>query len=201
MVIPWVVFPSAPVPDAFTPTRLLTIETPLLPLTWIPPLLPEITLPPLPVPPTKVSLTLSKVLRMDPAFDALPAAVPARVTQALKVCLQKDLRQRVSDIHDVRLALEGAFETRATEAASQAAVPTAPLWRRAVPSAASAAAMAALLTGIAWAMWPSAERPVIRSAYRPAETAPLNAEQREGMAVARDGAFVIYKSADTFQIR
>jgi serine/threonine protein kinase len=64
-----------------------------------------------------VSLTLSKVLRVDPAFDALPAAVPVRVTQALKVCLQKDLRRRASDIHDVRLALDGAFETFAAEAA------------------------------------------------------------------------------------
>ena len=47
----------------------------------------------------------------EPDFDALPAAVPARVTQALRVCLRKDPKQRVGDIRDVRLALEGAFDT------------------------------------------------------------------------------------------
>jgi serine/threonine protein kinase len=58
-----------------------------------------------------VSMTLSKILQREPDFDALPSAVPARVSQALRVCLRKDPKQRVGDIRDVRLALEGAFET------------------------------------------------------------------------------------------
>ena len=58
-----------------------------------------------------VSMTLSKVLQREPDFDALPPTVPARVSQALRVCLRKDPKQRVGDIRDVRLALEGAFET------------------------------------------------------------------------------------------
>ena len=123
------------------------------------------------------------------------------MAQALRVCLQKDPRQRASDIHDVRLALEGAFETRATEAASQAVLPPAPLWRRALPSVVSAAAMAVLLLAVAWASWPSPARPVIRSVYRPPEGVALEAEYRDAMAVAPDGAFVVYKSGDTFRIR
>jgi Tol biopolymer transport system component len=58
-----------------------------------------------------VSMTLSKILQREPDFDALPSSVPARVSQVLRVCLRKDLKQRVADIRDVRLALEGAFET------------------------------------------------------------------------------------------
>ena len=58
-----------------------------------------------------VSMTLSKILQREPDFDALPSTVPARVSQVLRVCLRKDLKQRVADIRDVRLALEGAFET------------------------------------------------------------------------------------------
>ena len=57
-----------------------------------------------------VSLTLSKVLQREPDFDALPSTVPARVQQALRVSLRKDPKQRVGDIRDVRLALDGAFE-------------------------------------------------------------------------------------------
>ena len=58
-----------------------------------------------------VSMTLSKVLQQEPDFDALPPSVPARASQALRVCLRKDPKQRAGDIRDVRLALEGAFET------------------------------------------------------------------------------------------
>jgi Tol biopolymer transport system component len=60
-----------------------------------------------------VSMTLSKVLQREPNFDALPRSLPARVNRVLRVCLCKDPKQRVGDIRDVRLALEGAFETPA----------------------------------------------------------------------------------------
>ena len=58
-----------------------------------------------------VSMTLSKILQREPDFDGLPSSVPAHVRQVLRVCLRKDPKQRVADIRDVRLALEGAFET------------------------------------------------------------------------------------------
>jgi serine/threonine protein kinase len=68
-----------------------------------------------------VSMTLSKVLQREPDFDALPPMVPARVTQAIRVCLRKDPKQRAGDIRDVRLALEGAFETAAPRVGEAAA--------------------------------------------------------------------------------
>jgi serine/threonine protein kinase len=77
-----------------------------------------------------VSMTLSKVLQREPDFDALPPSVPARVSQAIRVCLRKDPKQRAGDIRDVRLALEGAFETTVpgTAAAAPAIQPRA-LWK------------------------------------------------------------------------
>ena len=65
-----------------------------------------------------VSMTLSKILQREPDFDALPTTLPPRVTQILRLCLRKDPKQRVGDIRDVRLALEGAFETPAPQTAS-----------------------------------------------------------------------------------
>ena len=41
----------------------------------------------------------------------MPAEIPSRVRQVVALCLRKDVRQRISDIRDVRLALEGAFDT------------------------------------------------------------------------------------------
>ena len=60
-----------------------------------------------------VSLTLSAVLQRDPDWDAVPKTLPAVVGTYLRRCLEKDPRERVRDIGDVRLALQGAFETTA----------------------------------------------------------------------------------------
>jgi serine/threonine-protein kinase len=82
-----------------------------------------------------VSLTLSAVLQREPSWDALPAETPSAVTTFLKSCFMKDARQRARDIGDVRLALEGAFDSaddagprRESRAAAPRAAIAAP-WR------------------------------------------------------------------------
>ena len=55
--------------------------------------------------------TLAAVVRAEPDWGALPADLPSAVRAYLTRCLQKDPRQRVQAIGDVRLALTGAFET------------------------------------------------------------------------------------------
>jgi serine/threonine protein kinase len=58
-----------------------------------------------------VGQTLARVVEREPDFAALPAAVSSRVAQVLRLCLRKDPKQRVGDIRDVRLALEGAWNS------------------------------------------------------------------------------------------
>ena len=58
-----------------------------------------------------VSDTLARILMKEPDWTALPATVPPAVVTVMRRCLQKDRKQRVRDIGDVSLALEGAFET------------------------------------------------------------------------------------------
>jgi serine/threonine protein kinase len=70
-----------------------------------------------------VADTIVSVLSKEPDFAALPAEVPARMCQVLRVCLRKDPRQRVQAIGDVRLALEGAFETAVPKTMADAKVP------------------------------------------------------------------------------
>jgi len=67
-----------------------------------------------------VSDTLAAVLMKEPDWTALPATVPPAVVTVLRRCLQKDRKQRVRDIGDVSLALEGAFETAAPQTTSSA---------------------------------------------------------------------------------
>jgi Tol biopolymer transport system component/tRNA A-37 threonylcarbamoyl transferase component Bud32 len=68
---------------------------------------------------------LGAVVRLEPQWDALPATVPARVTQVLRACLQKDPKRRIGDMQSVRLALEGAFETVAPQTTATSATPRA----------------------------------------------------------------------------
>ena len=55
-----------------------------------------------------LSLTLAAVMMQDPAWAALPPATPSSIRHLLRRCLVKDPRQRIRDMGDVRLALEGA---------------------------------------------------------------------------------------------
>jgi serine/threonine protein kinase len=104
-----------------------------------------------------ISLTLSKVLQREPDFDALPADVPARVRQAIKLCLRKDPKQRIGDIRDVRLAIEGAFETAAPQTLAPARTQETSGSRRIVAMAAGIALLAAIVSGLAvWAFRPAA---------------------------------------------
>ena len=69
----------------------------------------------------------------------MPADVPAARASGAARCLQKDPKQRVGDMQDVRLALEGAFETAApqTTASATSAAPRGRLaWMAALAVAA-----------------------------------------------------------------
>jgi Tol biopolymer transport system component len=92
-----------------------------------------------------VTETIVAVISREPDFAALPATVPGRVGQVLRVCLRKDLPQRARDIGDVRLALAGAFET----AASPATAPPPAAARGRLPWMAGSAVAAALAAATA----------------------------------------------------
>ena len=77
-----------------------------------------------------VSLTLASVMKSDLNVKTLPPALPANVRTALRRCLEKDPSQRIRDIGDVRLAMEGAFETTVGAATEPIAMPQLRVWQR-----------------------------------------------------------------------
>ena len=79
---------------------------------------------------TDVSDTLAAVLRIDVDFDALPGATPPRVRQVLKACLQKEPKDRVRDIGDVSLAMDGTFDTPGPQ--TKVMPPQLQVWQRPV---------------------------------------------------------------------
>ena len=145
-----------------------------------------------------VSLTLSKVLRLEPDFDALPSDTPASVRQALRVCLKKDPRQRVQAIGDVRLAMQGAFETAVPRPAESSAAPALHMWQRPLPAALVVAIVAAVSGLVVWgAVRPDPPAPRLARfeiSLPAAETLALAASDHD-LAISPDGTHVVYRAA------
>ena len=76
-----------------------------------------------------VSQTLARVIEREPDWHALSELVPPVLTLFLRRCLDKDPAQRIHDVADVRLALDGAFETAVVHTVAPEPPPSA---RRAV---------------------------------------------------------------------
>ena len=66
-----------------------------------------------PFPGVDISQVLARVIERDPDWTALPPTLPPSLATCLRRCLVKDPRQRIRDIGDVRLVLDGAFDTAA----------------------------------------------------------------------------------------
>ena len=115
-----------------------------------------------------VSQTLARVIDRDPDWDPLPTTLSPGFVMYLRRCLQRDPRQRLRDIGDVRLALEGAFETTADTVSAESAAPLSARegrrrrWRLAIPMAGVGLVVGVLATW--WAM--SSSRPEPQPAMR-----------------------------------
>ena len=137
---------------------------------------------------------LAAVLTREPDWTLLPAGLPPGVATLLRRCLHKDRTQRIRDIGDAWLALDGVFDGAAPPA-PQSSVPARPPWKRALPLAA-AAVVAALVTGFAaWSRWPARETPAItRFDYVLPEGQQFATTQRPVIATSPDGGSFVYQT-------
>ncbi len=149
-----------------------------------------------------VSDTLAAVLMKEPDWTALPATVPPTVVTVLRRCLQKSATQRIGDMQDVRLALEGAFETAAPQ--TTAAAPSAAPRRRPV-----AMTSVALLVGaavVAFATWaltrpaPVALQPMRFALVPPlAQALAIQGNDRD-LVLSADGTHLVYVAGPEGQL-
>ena len=145
-----------------------------------------------------VSEMLVSVIRDDPNWSELPDDTPASAHQTLRVCLQKDSKQRVRDMSAIRMALGGAFEmTRGTQSEPLVA-PTLGIWQRPIP----AAMVALVIAGVAsLAGWTSVRPDVvpadlIRFAIMLPENVPLRTlGLPRDLAISPDGTRIVYNAA------
>ena len=138
-----------------------------------------------------VTDTLAAVVRSEPSWDALPDAVSPTVRAFLRRCLHKDPKQRIGDIRDVRLALEGVFETAATVSTS---VPKIHFWHH---PAAAAIVVVGLMASTGLAVWSlTRARPTPPLPVRLTVALPAGETMRRGgdpdIAISPNGRQIVF---------
>ncbi|HLE56153.1 MAG TPA: protein kinase, partial [Rhodothermia bacterium] len=138
-----------------------------------------------------VSDTLAGVLKSELTLDALPRSTPPALKRLIARCLTRDWRQRLRDIGEARIAIEGALahpEDVTLDADASRRPASQPSWQRVLPWAIAAAAL--LVAGVSvWAPWravPPSEQVTRLSVDLGADlTLPANAGS--GVALSPDG--------------
>jgi hypothetical protein len=142
-----------------------------------------------------VSDTLAAILRGDPDWSLIPSSVSPTVRQYLKRCLTRDPAQRVRDIADVRLALEGAFDVpgEGTEVAT-ARAPRGRMRTLALTTGIAGAALAVAVLGGFIAQRIVADPPpqIARLAIVPPGGVVAPTQIDSDVAVSRDGSRVAF---------
>jgi Tol biopolymer transport system component len=112
-----------------------------------------------------VSDTLASVLKSEPDWEALPEDTPPRIRELMRRCLVKDPKQRLRDIGEARIAIEGVLsgDAGASRGLAQGEVAPRPYpsWRRALPWAV-AGLLAIVATVFAVGYLERAPRPAMR---------------------------------------
>ena len=142
-----------------------------------------------------VSLTLAEVMKSEPQWETLPTDLPPLLLVFLKRCLDKDPKHRLRDIGDVRLAMEGAFESGASQARTVS---------RPVGLVAAAALALSVITGFAvWRMSKSepAPQPVARFSLPLPSGVSLTGSGRHVVALSSDGTRLVYSANQQIYLR
>ena len=144
-----------------------------------------------------VTSTLARVLQASVDLSALPSETSASVRRTLELCFEKDARKRIADMRDVSLGLAGAFAPMAPTPA-----PAQPVWRRALPFAATLVVGSLLASVYFLGSRPTAApadaaapAPVTRFVITPPVTAPLANQASIDLAISPDGRRIAYLAA------
>src|SRR6516162_9604320 len=103
-----------------------------------------------------VSDILASVLARDPDLASLPKDLNPRVPEFLKRCLQKNRKKRWHCVADLRAELEAILASpQVAPAVEQPVLKPRPLWKRAIPVAATAVLFTAITAFVVWYWKPS----------------------------------------------
>ncbi len=144
-----------------------------------------------------VSDTLAAVLRSDPPWDALPPSLPVSIRTLLKGCLEKNHRERISDMSTALFVLK-QDPSRAVDVPAYA---SGSATKRAWPLAAAVAGSLAIGAATAVVFWPRAsgrDMQVVR--FELAPNGQLTTVRR-AVAVSPDGSHIAYSAGGRIFVR
>ena len=143
-----------------------------------------------------VTEILAEVMKSPPAWSALPASLPTAVRHLRERCLEKEPRQRLSDIGEARLDLErpvlsspDATMTPPTSAARSQRLPWA-------VAGVLAVALGGLVVWLLARPTPVSESAVVRLEVALPPEAPLGDHGGFDLAVSPDGRRIAYLATD-----
>ena len=152
-----------------------------------------------------VTDTIAAIVRGEPAWDALPADVPAQIQILLRRCLEKDRGARISDVAVARFLMT---ETIALPSAPSVATPPpapAPRWRLVAGTAVGLVAGIVLTAIAAWAvarLTPQRPPQPARFAVVPPSAQPLSIQGNDrDIAISPDGTHIVYRAGGGQGIR
>lgn len=131
------------------------------------------------------SETLAAILDREPVWDALPDSLPPVFSLFVRRCLQKDPNKRIRDIGDVRMAIEGAFETTTIQA-------TRRRWPAAAALVAALALVAVTAAVTSWIGTNLEVRRVSRFVHTLPEGLAFSNPDYPLVTVAPDGATIVF---------
>jgi serine/threonine-protein kinase len=143
-----------------------------------------------------VSDTIAAVLRQEINWAAVDTSTPDALRRLISRCLDRDIRRRLRDIGEARIALEDLAATRVSPAAPSRLPPPIPRprWRRILIPAVAAGISGVAAAAMVWDRGPAAIARVTRfSLDTTAATALFVDPQSRDLAVTADGAHVVYK--------
>ncbi len=142
-----------------------------------------------------VSLTLASVMKSDLNVKTLPHDVPATVRTVLRRCLEKDPRERIRDVGDVRLAMAGRFDVPNPPPVEPAVAVRLRVWQRPASLMLVAVALVAITSLAVW----SVTQPILPALHVQRFAVPPPAPETVGVTASRadvaispDGTKVVY---------
>jgi serine/threonine-protein kinase len=139
-----------------------------------------------------VSDTLASVLKTDPNWRSLPAAVPPRLRALLRWCLDKDPKRRLRDIGDARVQIEDLLGGASDETGS-VIVGDVRIERRVTHLAVAMLVGALAATALLWTVSRPTPPEVFSLEASPPDSAALSIDgSARDISVTPDGSNIVY---------
>ena len=142
-----------------------------------------------------LSDTIANVLNSRPEWSLLPVGMPTRYSRVLQACLERGPKQRAHDMADLRLAMDGMFES-AAEPEADLEAPAPSRWRSGLPWVAGTAA-GVVVGAVLWSVMAPVEsgpRGVVRWRLATPAAGPVFGSGNAQLAISPDGATLVYGS-------